>query len=399
MQQHTTTAILRVQQAWLAAPEPVQQALLTAVLAVRAALRDLADAALGDVVTAIGPALGVADGPALRALLPALAPADWWTRVLPALAAWLQTEPYGRALVGLDPQNRARVLPVLLRVLQRLADLHAGRPVPLTTATAAAYLGVSVAKVRAWLADGTLPVLDTVRGAYGRSSVQYLIDCREVMAARTRLAPAIHTFQQHQQRGQRAVATAVGQVQTAHQQVLAALRQLDPTVAPVLAAAYYCWHLNHLAKARTRAGAARQRCYRMKDRVLAAIVGLADATRGAADEDGWALPLAAGQPDAAVSLAWHPTAQQRYLSLVVRAGTFRFPFHAREEQAREWLPEALGDLLPARTLARDRAFTFGGRATTWLEERAVPEAEVVAALTAWWCAVTGQPTDAFTADW
>lgn len=330
-----------------------------------------------------------------RAVLPTLTVDDWWSDVIPALITWLRAEPFGVLLHDYSPQAGLAAVESLLKVLQRLADLHRGRSVPITTTTAANYLGVTVDKIRDWITDGTLPLLETVEGDYGRGSVRYLLDCSDVIAARTELASEIKDFKQRRQRGIKAVATAIRTVSTEHEATLAKIAQLGDTLAPIFHAAYYCWHLNHFAKARTRV--ARSICYAMKDRVLEAIVMMADLAAGHEDIDGWTLPLGPGNSQAHVSLAWHPTMEYTYLSIVIVGPGFRFPFHARDDNARRWLPPDLQQKIPHHPLSGDRNFTFGGRPASWIEEKVIQYVHVADELCTWWCHVTGKTPAEFTA--
>ncbi|HEX6293056.1 MAG TPA: hypothetical protein VFZ66_27990 [Herpetosiphonaceae bacterium] len=361
---------------------------------IRDALLQLPDSALA----AVGEQAGIPAGPdtiaSFRAIVPTLAESDWWDDLIPALITWLRAEPYGVALRDRSPQAGLAAVEPLLKVLQRLGDLHRGRPVPITTTTAATYLGVTVEKVRAWIADGTLPFLETVKGDYGRGSVKYVLDCADVIAARTSLAADIALFHQRRQRGLKAVDTAVQHGMAAHTETLERIQQLGDPIAPLFRAAYYCWHLNHYAKART--GVQRSICYAMKDRVLAALVASADLSAGHAGEDGWLLPLD-GAGEATIGLAWHPTEDQTYLSIVISGPGFRFPFHARQETASAWLPADLQPTIPQQPLSGDRRFTFGGRPATWIEERVIPYATVAEKLCAWWCRRTGRSPAEFTA--
>lgn len=97
---------------------------------------------------------------------------------------------------------------------------------------------------------------------------------------------------------------------------------------------------------------------------------------------------------------------RHYLGFVVAYDGFRFPFHNLWEQAADnWLPLSVKEQLAVKDWkgegeGRDEAFTFGGRATTWLEERAISQEEIVEALTEIYQVLTGRTrTDFLEFNW
>jgi hypothetical protein len=295
----------------------------------------------------------------------------------------------------------------------------------LTTGQAGELLGVSSQTVRRWIEQKKLPVLGTYKNDYG--TICYLL-AREVVTnpeTLEKLAPEIDIAKKRREAGQKALTTRVKKERDQYEQYLKILTEKAPTseVAELLKAAYFLWHLNHYAKLQTEAFD-RARLYSMKDKMLQALVEyFVDFEQPYLLEQ--ALELFGLQPDrletgvgyllknTALAAAYRPqpafflehtrtlpaywygrsgSEGRHYLGLVICFSDFRFPFHGLWDNAKIWLPAKVTAQLRVRDWegADETPFTFGGRATTWLEERAIPEQEITGALAEIYNRLTGK---------
>jgi len=302
-----------------------------------------------------------------------------------------------------------------------------------STYAAGELLGVSQAKIVAWLRDGTLQVAGEYENEYGTRC--FLLDkaVLDSPATGTALADKIAAYQKRRSAGKQAVTTRVTRQRQHHDQYLEAIGQATAAdeLRHLLTAAYLLWHLNHRAKREVRVG--RTRLYAMKDRMLAALYAHyagdeyapisaehADALRAVfalADTDltagGLLIRLqcagldasAVPQPAFLVSQVCPAVGSgdgdaRQYVSITLRYRDFRFPFHAPLDHAAAWLPAKVREAIGASEQTwhdGGQEFTFGGRPATWIEARAIPQDEIEAGLAVIYAALTGKGKHEFTA--
>ena len=271
----------------------------------------------------------------------------------------------------------------------------------ISSQAAAALLGVSPEKVLDWREKGTVRAYSTYKNSHGGQS--YLFDPVYLQTEETqsRLAPLIADFKRRSASGKKAAAAQVAKVKAAHDTYLEAIENAsgNEAVTDVLRTGYYLWHLNHLAKKNKED---RARFYGMKDKMLEALWQLADSTKIEVNEHIATVQLGFDLPDGQprpVFLLERTRSQgdygdwRHYLSFVISFQDFRFPFHAIWDNAKDWLSAEVKAMLKFRDWTGDdnAPFTFGGRATTWVEAQAIPPDEVVMTLARLWEKITGKP--------